>query len=651
MFKLDIRIKCPDWYQHSTDYIDKLENGPDETAVRTLGKFIYECLTCSVGYYTVSRDEVELKFSLKDNMSIPDTKECIQCPYGATCTGNNIVPRPNYWGHWNEERDALNFTQCPPSYCCAGNADAPCNAFDVCAPNRAGTLCGLCKEGLSVSVLTGECIPDSECEDDFLFWMFAIPIAFGYALWYTFKREILSYFLLIILPVLSRIDSWFRKKDQYHSTSSKENNLNPTPYTRRENRFRKDKMNLKGIQSENGSGSSNNINSDPEQGPGSNIKKQQSKSKGYFDIVTFYVQMSAAIAIAIEFSDIDDSKSVLDYISDNIDRVLNFALSDITIKFCPISELSTRGKHISVLAFLCSVYVAWGLIYTCLSFLWLCFRCRSASRGQDTLNSAKLKFIAGLVDIIKYTYEGFCEVIFLSLICVEINNTHVWWYDASQECLEIWQIGMLIFALVFALPFPFALFLAMKYLEQKRISPFAFFLCCLCPLLGIVFMVLCSYCCKPSDGQLSKSSEKILYTLQGPFRKDPKHATLYWEAVISVRRLLITGMTLLKGFGSVRMVVLSCLCVTFLIHHNYRMPFQYRTSNHVETLSLSLLSIFCIFNLLKASLTDFGVVPEGPTVDFFKAVEFIEKLFPIILIVVIVIIEVRRRFKKKSKSQ
>ncbi len=139
--------------------------------------------------------------------------------------------------------------------------------------------------------------------------------------------------------------------------------------------------------------------------------------------------------------------------------------------------------------------------------------------------------------------------------------------------------------------------------------------------------------------------------LQGPFRKDPKHATLYWEAVISVRRLLITWMTLLKGFGSVRMVVLSCLCVMFLIHHNYRMPFQYRTSNHVETLSLSLLSVFCIFNLLKASLTDFGVVPEGPTVDFFKAVEFIEKLFPIILIVVIVIIEVRRRFKKKSKSQ
>ena len=81
------------------------------------------------------------------------------------------------------------------------------------------------------------------------------------------------------------------------------------------------------------------------------------------------------------------------------------------------------------------------------------------------------------------------------------------------------------------------------------------------------------------------------------------------------------------------------------------MPFQIRTSNHVETLSLLLLLIFAMFNLMKALLTDSGFIPKGPISDLFKALEFIEKLFPIALVVVIVSIEVRKKFKHKSKKQ
>ncbi len=646
VFEIDMNVHCPSWYIPNKEYkISQYHSGQNVTQM--FERFLYECLPCSEGYYIISGKHKH--FSSEETLKESD--RCEECPYGAICSGHHVNPRPNYWGYM--EDGELVFMQCPPDYCCAGNDNAPCTDFDVCAPNRTGILCGSCKEGLSVSILTGECIPDSECEEDYLFWMFSTPIALAYALWYTFKGDILAYFLMLALPVFGWINTCFSGIKLKRPMSSQNYTLDQNPYSKKENIVTKNWINLKRMSSEQKPRElSENSGASLEEAIGrKSSQKSQKRRKGYFDIVTFYVQMSAAMKISVEFSDIDNSKSVLDYISDNIDRVLNFALSDITIKFCPISELSTRGKHISILAFLCGIYVTWGVVYSCVSFLWLCSKKRPDSKLYKTLDSLRLKFIGGLVEIIKYTYEGFCEVIFLSLVCVEIRGSHVWWYDASQVCLELWQVGMLIFGVVFAVPFPIALLMAMRLLEQGKMSALAFFLCCLWPLLGIVFMCLCSYSSKPSEEQISKSGEKILYMLQGQFRKDPKHMTIHWEAIICVRRLLISAMALLQGYGSVRMIILSCLCILFLMQHIYRLPFYYRTSNHVESLSLSLLLIFSVFNLLKASLTDSGVVPTGPTVDFFKALEFIEKLFPFIIIVVIIIIEIRRIFKKKSKNQ
>ncbi len=652
VYHLELDVKCPTWYRHSSDYTKLSKDASKTNMTESLDKFVYECLPCLDGHYLVLEREYLNTVITGGVISLPEPGECVDCPYGAICYGNRIVPRPNYWGY-KLDNGKLNFTQCPPGYCCTANDDAPCTTYDSCAPNRTGMLCGSCKEGLFVSILTGECISESECEYDFLFWMFAIPISLAYALWYTFKGDILSYFLMLVLPVLSWINSCFQRKKAKDTTISQGNDHNPTPYTRKEKKFKKDNMNLKGLhlgKQTNTPSKKSEIDIE-EAGAKTVFMRHKHKRRGYFGIVTFYVQMSAAMEITIQFSDIDGSKSPLDYVSDNIDRVLNFALSDISIQFCPISELSTHGKHISILAFLCSVYVCWGLIYTTVSFVWLCFRNKQESKQYRSLDILRLKFISGLVEIIKYTYEGFCEVIFMSLVCVDIRGVHVWWYDASQVCLETWQVGMLIFGVVFAIPFPLALFMAMKSLEQRKISGLAFFLCCFCPLLGIIFMGICNYCCKPSDSGISKTSETILDRLQGPFRKDPKHMTLYWETIVSVRRLLITGMALLRGYASIKMTVLSCLCILFLMHHIYRLPFQFKASNHVESLSLSLLLVFSIFNLLKASLTDSGAIPQGPTVKFFKALEFIEKLFPIILIIVIIIIEVRRKFKTKSKNQ
>ena len=87
------------------------------------------------------------------------------------------------------------------------------------------------------------------------------------------------------------------------------------------------------------------------------------------------------------------------------------------------------------------------------------------------------------------------------------------------------------------------------------------------------------------------------------------------------------------------MVLMTGLCIAFLYQHNSISPFQVTKSNHVEGLSLALLIVVSVINLLKASLTDSGVVPTGPSVLFFKSLELSEKLFVLLIISYILGIE------------
>ncbi len=104
----------------------------------------------------------------------------------------------------------------------------------------------------------------------------------------------------------------------------------------------------------------------------------------------------------------------------------------------------------------------------------------------------------------------------------------------------------------------------------------------------------------------------------------------------------------LVSYASIRIIIITTLCLIFLIQHIYISPFLVRTSNDVETVSLSLLVLTSMINLLKASLTDSGVVPSGPSVPFFKSIELCEKMFVLIIIAYILLVELRLRKGNKT---
>ncbi len=180
---------------------------------------------------------------------------------------------------------------------------------------------------------------------------------------------------------------------------------------------------------------------------------------------------------------------------------------------------------------------------------------------------------------------------------------------------------MVILGLIYAGPFPLALLTSMQMLKAQYITASQFILCCLCQPFALYYTIRYRMDRKLKDDSpiepMTDEAKAIISVLQGPYREDNKNMTLYWEAMVSLRRLLITVMTLI-GSASIRMMFISGFCIIFIMQHIYTVPFRVKQSNNVESLSLFLLSLVAIINLLKAILFDSGVIPTGTSASFLK---------------------------------
>ena len=187
---LNIQTNCPKWYNHEIEYSSASTNSQ---AIRDAH---YKCSPCMDNYYTTSVEKSTLRDNVYMGVRTPtktdknETSNCLQCPYGAICSGNNVIPRPNFWGYWYNGE--LVFHQCPAGYCCSGKNIDTCDVYDHCPGNRTGILCGACQNGFSVSILTGTCIPDNLCGKDQWFWPLVILVTMAYAFWYTLKNDLFN---------------------------------------------------------------------------------------------------------------------------------------------------------------------------------------------------------------------------------------------------------------------------------------------------------------------------------------------------------------------------------------------------------------------------------------------------------------------------
>ncbi len=609
--EMSIDVLCPKWQdiKIAPEYIRS--DAGDSHKLRGIS---VQCISCENGQYLPSSGFYTVLFRQGTSAvkSSGDSTACTACPYGAQCPGDGIQALPNYWGLLIG--NSISFQQCPPGYCCTGTVAAPCDSYNLCSGNRTGHLCGECKPGYSTSVFSGNCVPNEDCEDSWI-WPVIAVIVIVYMLWYTFKDDILAIpFRVCVACYKCLRKANTRKRDQ-----------------------------------------------------------RENVDKGYFGIVIYFVQIAAAMKVSVVLDETYDGTSSLELIGSYIGQLLTVELSQFAYEICPFSDLSFTHSVMYRFLFLVSIYFSWSVVFILLYVVLTLWGKRQSWYNVSV--AAKLRFVNGLVEIIKYTYSGFTGLVFLSLTCVTMSSKSRWLFDGTVECLNHWQYSMFLFSIFYIFPMPFLLAFGMKLLKLEKIKGYHFLVGCMVPLPFLLIWLCFNYKANsnlvttlqvvsekepdPDEVKSTNSSstqgsvaETILSNLQGPYKEDSSNFAMYWESVVMLRRLLI-GATALINLPIVQMMCNCVICTASFGHHAIVQPFINYYSNWVEMLSLSLLIFVSLINLTRSAFNQLGIVPIGPSVTLLKSLRFGESLLVLVLISFVISLEIKNLCsltrKKKEK--
>ncbi len=375
--QLSMDVKCHAWsnLESETGLGVSPTNGQS-----ILQEAIVTCTSCPASYYIpsegnfiVSYSAFEANFSVQDSGTNSSDLQCIDCPSGAECPGDDLYSKPNFWGFTTDE--GIGFQQCPSEYCCT---DVPCSVYNQCIGNRAGTLCGACQEGYSLSMLSHFCIENTKCRDHWL-WILVVLAILIYMLWYTFKNDVFEIPILIASKLCKRSST----DDEVHYID-----------------------------------------------------------KGYFGIVTYFVQATAVMRLSLSSNIFRTVDFIFSQIESYIGLGLSIEISYIDQDICAVRDLTTTDKVMYKLLFLLGIYCSWILFYLTFELVGLFIGRRKLGNFQHL----QIKLIYGLVEIIKYTYLGLTYVVFFSVVCTSIAQsqvlfgvtaeTKVWFYDGSVQCFS-----------------------------------------------------------------------------------------------------------------------------------------------------------------------------------------------------------------------
>ncbi len=559
------------------------------------------CSPCSPSFYAPSLGVFSLSFTgnetvtrIQDvNNKMAKSLPCVDCPYGGDCPGTTLRAKPNFWGYSKD--DEVLFVPCPVSYCCVASAKVPCQTYNACSSNRAGTLCGVCKAGFALSLLSNNCLPESQCTSSWV-WPFASLTAALYMLWYTFKDD--------ILQVPSFLSAKIRRKDP---------------------------------------------------------AQLDDVDKGYFGILTYFVQASATLTISVP-QESGFQGGLLLQINKYLGVLLSIEVTNISADLCPYVGLTLTKKYFLKLAFLSSIFV-WSFVTYSGIFVLSAAKLKKCVSFAGFVSFVRKRQVGGFVEIIKYTYSGFASLAFTSLLCVPLGTQSIWFFDGTVQCMNSWQMSMLLLCFGFVIPFPFILPFGLWLLKKQAMSSRHFILGCMCPIVSLVLWpLLCKKNFKSAvasshhqQGAPKKTVEslseesvdfriEILTGFQGPY-KTSRGETHYWESVMILRRLLLTATTLIPH-PVFQVGTCGVLCLVFFWHHLYAKPFCLKNSNSVESLSLFMLTGSAMVNLIKATFVQLGIYPEGPNVQLVDGLLFFDDLQIVFLLCFIILLEFWSIIKK-----
>ena len=562
LIKVDERstLRCPSGKRVKIDKIAKTEGF----------EFTKGSNTCwmKVNYVKLFCEECPDEFyslqrGLTTGLDIKKDTACLKCPYGALCESGNIKAKENFWGlNISTNPPSFKFFPCPLEYC-SSPEHSNYYTYNACFGKRSGVLCGKCSDGYSETLYSTSCRKKEKCNDHW-FWLTTAIYVVLFAVYFVFKPPIFS--------VLYKQTLWFKR----NRTSPRDAYVETSPQ-----------------------------GSDKEHDP------------GYLKIIFYFYQVSELVMIKSP----EKTLHMVPFIPSVI-AIFNFQVKTVYGSVdCPFPGLSVVTKEL----FLCLKFLA-----TLLSIGFIYTIHRAASSSRYICSPRITLYLAIALETLLLGYERLADTTLKLMHCVPIGMDWRLFVDGNIQCWQWWQYLLIVFMMVFIIPLIVVLFWGSLLLANDKISAKEFLKACAFPLPRLLSWIV-RRCKKTEDEDMFSlgnldDSEEIKKVLHDPFRAPScdDYGTLYWESVLTGRRLILLTIHTFATDPMVKFLCLDCACVLILVHHLSVRPFRDRKANIFESLSLVSLVVICTFSLAEATYFSEGIAPTGPSESLFHTLQWIE---------------------------
>ena len=487
--------------------------------------------------------------------------KCLKCPYGGYCANGTIKAKENFWG-------LEDTSSSPPSlkffHCPSEYCNRPSNSthfgHNSCHGRRDGVLCGKCLDGYSEALYSTSCRKNDKCNNNW-FWLATGIYVVVFAVYIVFKPPIFSGLLKQSL--------WFKNKPA-------ESDFTQT-----------------------------------------SLKEDKKHDFGYLKIIFYFYQVAELVMIKSP-----EKTFHLVPIIPPIIAIFNFQVKSLDGSIgCPFPGLTVVTKELFKCMKFLGTLLSIGLIYVLH---------RATSRSLHTAPPSIKLYLAVALETLLLGYERLADTSLKLMHCVPVDKDWRLFVDGTIQCWQWWQFLLTAFIMSFVIPLVLVLFWGSLRLNKDKVTAKEFLLACAFPLPCLLFWMFREYRKKYDQQMLNAekvhNAEEIKQVLHGPFRagSSEDHGTLYWESVLTGRRLILLVIHTFATDPTIRFVCLSCACVIILVHHLTVRPFCERKANICEGFSLLSLVVICMFSLTEATLISHGIDPTGQSKDLFYAVQWIE---------------------------
>ena len=502
-----------------------------------------------------------LETGLPKRLKFSKGLKCLNCPYGASCEDGNVRAKENFWGLKVTRRPpTMQFFPCPLEYC-SSPRHSSYRGYNACHGNRTGVLCGRCSDGYSEELYSTSCRKKDNCSDHW-FWVTTAIYVIVFSLYFIFKPPVYS--------ELYKQTLWFKKKPK-----------------------------------------SVNVQSTPEE------EDNKSHDSGYLKIVFYFYQVAELMMIR------SPEKTLhMVPIIPPIMAIFNFQVKTLNGGIgCPFPGLTVVTKEL----FMCSKFLG-----TLLSIGFIYALHRSASKLRFISSPSLTLYLGVVLETLLLGYEGLADTTLKLMHCVPIEKDWRLFLNGNIECWQWWQYLLIAFMVSFIIPLVLVLFWGSLMFAKNKMTAKEFLLSCAFPLPSLFYMLFIRYRRTESqqllNGEDADDAEEIKQALYGPFREacNGGRSTLYWESVLTGRRLILLTIHTFTTDPIIRFVCLNCVCLLIFVHHLTTKPFKDNKVNVCEGISLMSLTIICSFSLAKATYISEGIDPAEATQNLFHFLQWIE---------------------------